>query len=103
MAFRKADESLICSEKTLTVSSNLHHYVQKQVQLLSLLSINKCIVFLFLNKCSAVIFFKFIFLGTIYIIKFFIYLFLRFFFLSFGVTNPDYRLVRVTSLQFNPD
>jgi hypothetical protein len=25
-----------------TVSSDLHHYVQKQVQLLSVLSVNKC-------------------------------------------------------------
>jgi hypothetical protein len=30
MAFRKADESLVCSEKELkTVSSNLHYYIQK--------------------------------------------------------------------------
>jgi hypothetical protein len=29
-----------------TVSSNLHYYVQKQVQLLSVLSVNKYIVFL---------------------------------------------------------
>jgi hypothetical protein len=32
--------------QNLTVSSNLHYYVQKQVQLLSLLSMNKCIVVL---------------------------------------------------------
>jgi hypothetical protein len=44
MAFRKADESLVCSD--LIVSSNLHYYVQKQVELLSLLSMNICIVFL---------------------------------------------------------
>jgi hypothetical protein len=44
--------------KLETVSSNLHYYVQKQVQLLSLLSwINIIIVFLqFLNKVSTVIF-----------------------------------------------
>jgi hypothetical protein len=47
MAFRKANESLICSEKNLTVSSNLHHYVQKQVKILSILSKNKCIAFFF--------------------------------------------------------
>jgi hypothetical protein len=42
----------------LTVSSDLHHYVQKQAQLLSLLSVSKCIVLLqFLNKGSAVTFF----------------------------------------------
>jgi hypothetical protein len=56
MAFRKADEPLVCSEKTLTVASNLHYYVEKQVQLLSLVSMNRCIVFLqFLNKGSTVI------------------------------------------------
>jgi hypothetical protein len=32
--------------KLETVSSNLHYYVHKQVQLLSLLSMNKYIVFL---------------------------------------------------------
>jgi hypothetical protein len=42
VTFRKADESL----QNLTVSSNLHYYVQKQVQLLSLLSMKKYIVFL---------------------------------------------------------
>jgi hypothetical protein len=31
--------------QNLTVSSNLHYYVQKQVQLLCLLSMNKCSVF----------------------------------------------------------
>jgi hypothetical protein len=45
MTFRKADESLSVQTKLETVSSNLHYYVQKQVQLLSLLSMNKCIVF----------------------------------------------------------
>jgi hypothetical protein len=43
--------------KLETVSSNLHYYVQKQVQLLSLLSMNKCTVFLlYLHKGSTVIF-----------------------------------------------
>jgi hypothetical protein len=32
--------------KLETVSSDLHYYVQKQVQLLGLLSMNKCIIFL---------------------------------------------------------
>jgi hypothetical protein len=44
--FRKADESLVRSEKNLTVSSNPHYYDEKQVQLLGLLSMNKCTVFL---------------------------------------------------------
>jgi hypothetical protein len=44
--------------KLETVSSDLHYYVQKQVQLLSFLSMNKCMVFLqFLNKVSTVIFY----------------------------------------------
>jgi hypothetical protein len=40
--------SYLSVQKTLTVSSNLHYtyYVQKQVQLLSFLSMNKCAVFL---------------------------------------------------------
>jgi hypothetical protein len=46
MAFRRADESLVCSDKTGTVSWNLHYDVKKQVQLLSLLLINKYIIFL---------------------------------------------------------
>jgi hypothetical protein len=29
MAFRKADDSLVCLEKNLTVSSNLNYYVKK--------------------------------------------------------------------------
>jgi hypothetical protein len=44
--FRKADESLVWSDKTWQVSSNLHYYIQKQVQLLSLLSMNIYIAFL---------------------------------------------------------
>jgi hypothetical protein len=60
MAFSKADESLVCSEKNLTVSSNLHYYAQKIAQFLSLLLMNTCIVFLqFLNKGPTVIFFYF--------------------------------------------
>jgi hypothetical protein len=35
MAFRKVDESLVTSDKTWKVSSSLHYYVQKQVQLVS--------------------------------------------------------------------
>jgi hypothetical protein len=47
--------------KLETVSSN----VQKQVQLLNILLMNKCIVFLwFLNKGSKVIYFLFIFIHT---------------------------------------
>jgi hypothetical protein len=43
--------------KLETVSSNLHYYVRKQVQLLSPLSMNKCIVLLLLlNKDSTIIF-----------------------------------------------
>jgi hypothetical protein len=43
--------------KLYTVSSHLHYYVQKQVQHLGLLSMNKCVVFLqFLNESSTVIF-----------------------------------------------
>jgi hypothetical protein len=41
-------------KKSLTVPSDLHYYVQKEVQLLSLLLMNDRIVFvLFLNKSSA--------------------------------------------------
>jgi hypothetical protein len=36
--------------KLETASSNLHYYVQKQVQLLSLLPMNKCIVFFVICK-----------------------------------------------------
>jgi hypothetical protein len=44
--------------KFKTVSSDLHCYVHKQIQFLSLLSVNKCIVFLqILNKASKLIFF----------------------------------------------
>jgi hypothetical protein len=41
MAFRKADESLVCSGKTLAVSSNLHYYIKNKYE-----SITKRIVFL---------------------------------------------------------
>jgi hypothetical protein len=30
MIYRRADEPLVCSDKTWQVSSNLHYYVQKQ-------------------------------------------------------------------------
>jgi hypothetical protein len=77
----------------LTVSSNLHYYVQKQVQLLSLLSMNKCIVFLqYLNKgfYSDILF---IFISNSYIIILSIYLCSKLCFLSFMApfcfTNPD--------------
>jgi hypothetical protein len=73
-----------------TVSSNLHYYVQTRVQLLSILSMNKCIVFLhFLYKG----------ISSNYIITFYIYLCSNFciFRATFCVTNPDYRLIRMTS------
>jgi hypothetical protein len=80
--------------KLETVSANLHHYVHKQVQPLSLLSMNKRIVFLwFLNKGSTVIF-LYIFIGSTYIIKSSIYLCSKFTSLSFWAIfcfpNPDY-------------
>jgi hypothetical protein len=56
---------LSAQTKLETVSSDLHYYVQTQVQLLSLLSMNKCVVFLqFLNKGSTVIF-LYIFLSAL--------------------------------------
>jgi hypothetical protein len=46
--------------QNFTVSSNLHYYGQKQVQLPSLLLMNKCTVILqFLNKGSILIFYLF--------------------------------------------
>jgi hypothetical protein len=56
--------------KLETVSSNFHYYIQKHVQLLNLLSMNKCTVFLqFLNKgCTVTLS---IFISTTYIITFF--------------------------------
>jgi hypothetical protein len=33
-------------QKNVTASSNLHYYIQKQAQLLNVLTMNKCIVFL---------------------------------------------------------
>jgi hypothetical protein len=45
MAFRKADESLVCSDKTFSFFKPAI-LLSKNVQLLSLLSINKNIVFL---------------------------------------------------------
>jgi hypothetical protein len=59
----------------VTVSSDLHYYVQKQAQLLSLLSMNS---YSFLNKASTVIF-LFIFISTTYVIKFSIFLGCNFF------------------------
>jgi hypothetical protein len=58
--------------KLETVSSDLHHYAQNQVQLLSLLSINKCINCLpmaFKQRLYSDIF-LFIFIGAAYITKF---------------------------------
>jgi hypothetical protein len=49
MAFRKANEVSCVFRQKLTVSSILHYYVQKQMQLLSLLSLNKYIIFYGLN------------------------------------------------------
>jgi hypothetical protein len=79
-----------------TVSSNLHYYVQKQVQLMSLLPKNNYIVFLqFLIKGSALIF-LFIFISTDYIIKFSIYLCSKF---SFGLLwLPFASLIRIFAL-----
>jgi hypothetical protein len=56
--------------KLETVSSNLHYYVQKQVQLLNLLVMNKCIVLYIFKKrlyCNILLF---IFISTTYIITF---------------------------------
>jgi hypothetical protein len=50
MASRKADEF----RENMEVSSNLHYYVQKQVQLLSLLARNKCIALLVKVKSKAI-------------------------------------------------
>jgi hypothetical protein len=48
--------------KLETVSSKPHYHVQRQVQLLSLLLMNKCIVFLHsLNKISTVIVLSYLF------------------------------------------
>jgi hypothetical protein len=75
--------------KPETVSSNLHHYVQKQVQLLSLMTMNKCVVFLqFLNKGSAAIF-CYLFSSALLIslnVQFISALFSR---ATFYFTNPD--------------
>jgi hypothetical protein len=46
MGFRKADESLVCADKTRQFLQTFIITLKKQVQLLSLLSMNKCIVFL---------------------------------------------------------
>jgi hypothetical protein len=55
VTFRKADESLLCSEKRNRFFKPAL-IRSKQIQPLSILSINKCIVFLlFLNEVSVVI------------------------------------------------
>jgi uncharacterized protein VirK/YbjX len=99
MAFRKADESLVCSDKLDSFSKSELF----KLQLLSLLSTNKCTVFLqFLNKGSTVIFLLFIFISTTYIITISIYLRSKFslsFRATFCFTNLDYLLIRIT-LQF---
>jgi hypothetical protein len=75
--------------KLETVSSNLHYYFQKQVQLLNLLSMKKYIVLLqFLNEVSTVTF-LFIFIIKVYILKFSIYLCSDSFRATFCFTNPD--------------
>jgi hypothetical protein len=59
---------LYVQTKLETVSSNLNYYVQKQVQLLSLLSMDKCIVFSqFLNKRSTVIYIFYLFSSALLI------------------------------------
>jgi hypothetical protein len=80
--------------KLETVPSNLHYYVQKQVQLLSLLSMNKYIVFLqFLNKGSTENILLFIFISSTLITKFSIYLFYFFYLLGLPLAS----LIRTTS------
>jgi hypothetical protein len=82
---RRQMSHLSVQTKLETVSSNLHYYVKKQVQLLpSHLSMNKCIVFLqFLNEVSTVMY-LFIFINTIYIITFSIYIFYNLFVVGLG-------------------
>jgi hypothetical protein len=64
----KADESLVYLVKTSQFLSNMHYCVQKRVQLLSFLSINKLIVFLyFLNKGCTVMCFFYLFLSELLI------------------------------------
>jgi hypothetical protein len=70
MVFKKADESLVCSDKTWQFLQTCIITFENKVQPLSLLSMNKCIVFLqLLNKGSMMIFLL-IFISTTYIIKF---------------------------------
>jgi hypothetical protein len=67
----------------LSVQTKLDSFF-KQVQLLSLLLMNKCIVFLwFLNKCSTVILFIYFHQHCIYHYIFHLFVF------SLSVTNPD--------------
>jgi hypothetical protein len=54
---RGIEEGLVCSDRTDAAPSDRRRYVQEQAQLLSLLSVDECAVFLWmLNKGSAVIF-----------------------------------------------
>jgi hypothetical protein len=54
----------MCLLSVETVSSNMHYYVQEQVQLQSLASVSKCIPFLqIINKCSADTHFLLIFIS----------------------------------------
>jgi hypothetical protein len=90
--------------KLETVSSNLHCYVQKQVQLLSLLSMNKCIVFLcFLNKGSTVIFCCLFSWALLVSLNFPFICVLSFYLLSFKATFCFINQVNcLTSMTFNP-
>jgi uncharacterized membrane protein len=83
-------------------NSVLHYYAQKQVQLLSLLSMNKCIIFLYFVNNGSTVIFLFIFISTTYIIKFPICMYLNLFCLrsTLCFTNRDYRLIRMTSAAF---
>jgi hypothetical protein len=96
MAFRKADESLVCLDKTW----QFHQTCFISLQFLSLLSVNKCIVFLqLLNKGFTVIFYVF---NWHYLYHWLFHLFVFQVFLSFRAmfrfTNPDYCLIEMTSL-----
>jgi hypothetical protein len=77
--------------KLETVPSNLYYYFQKQIQLLSLLWMNRCTVYLqFFNKgCAAILC---IFISTTYIIKFFSFICIIFFvfWATVWFTNPNY-------------
>jgi hypothetical protein len=85
--------------QNLIDSSNLHYYVQKQVQFLSLLSMNKYVFLWFLNMLYSD--FLFVFIRTTYIFKIFHLILSKVFYplglLSF--TNQDYCLIRMISPQ----